>query len=83
MTETLEYHNKVCFSMRPVKKCPLESDAEDTTEKTVPFQCYARGNLQAQRMLRQVRNGAVLDLADEQQSLTRSIQIPRTCVSVY
>ncbi|KAH7729940.1 VIT-2 protein [Aphelenchoides avenae] len=82
-TQVMEYHNKICLSMKPVKTCPKGTDVEETTEKTVPFKCFPRSDIQAQRKLKQARNGDVLDLADEEQSLSHSVKMARTCVPAF
>ncbi|KAH7727145.1 VIT-4 protein [Aphelenchoides avenae] len=80
----MEYHEKMCFSTRPVKKCPLGTEPDSTNEKSVPFKCYQRGSMNAQRMLKKARNGDLLDeLHDEEPSFSHSVKVPRTCVEAY
>lgn len=83
MTETQEYHEKLCFSMKPVKKCPKGTEPDSTSEKTVPFKCYQRGSIDAQRMLKKARNGEVLDFSDEEPSFSHSVKAARSCVEAY
>jgi len=83
-TEVIEYSHKLCFSIKPVKRCPRGSRAEESeTKEKVPFVCYDRNNSQARQLQRQVRQGQVADVEDKAPAFVETVQQPTKCVSAY
>jgi hypothetical protein len=81
-TQLLEYSQKVCFSMTPVKKCPQGSVRDENTEpktQKVQFFCLERSSSQARRFQRQVRQGKVVDSEGHQPSFFDNVEEPVKC----
>jgi len=81
-TYTLEYAQKLCFSVKPVKKCPRGTTADEDAEPKevkVQFFCLERQSSQARRLQRQVRQGSIVDASGFQPSFYDTVQQPTKC----
>ncbi|KAI6184877.1 hypothetical protein M3Y97_00643900 [Aphelenchoides bicaudatus] len=83
-TKTLEYAQKLCFSVKPVKRCPrgtVPDQEADPKEVKVQFFCLERHSSQARRLQRQVRQGMVVDSTGFKPSFYDTVQEPTKCQS--
>jgi len=81
-TKTLEYAQKLCFSVKPVKKCPqgtVPDEQSEPTEVKTQFFCLERHSAQARRLQRQARQGNIVDASGFQPSFYDSVQQPTKC----
>lgn len=80
-TATLEYSQKICFSMKPVKKCPRNTVPDDSEPKSVKIQffCLNRSTTEARRFQRQVRQGKIVKSEDQQPSFFDNVEQPTRC----
>jgi len=81
-TKTLEYAQKLCFSVKPVKKCPqgtIPDEQSEPTEVKTQFFCLERHSAQARRLQRQARQGNIVDASGFQPSFYDSVQQPTKC----
>jgi len=82
-TQTLEYAQKLCFSVKPIKSCPRGTvpDKEiEPKEVKVQFFCLDRHSSQARRLQRQVRQGKIVDSSGFQPSFYDDVEQPVKCV---
>lgn len=85
-TKVIEYQQKICFSVEPVKRCPKGSSPdEDSQNKQVKVQffCLERSSTEARRLLREVRQGQTVQSEGRQQSFVEEVEEPTRCQSVY
>jgi len=85
-TETIEYAHKLCFSLSPVKKCPKGSTPDEdaqTQDKKVQFFCLDRATSEARQMLRQVRQGKLVDVESRVPSFVEEVRQPTRCIEAY
>jgi hypothetical protein len=85
-TQVIEYNHKLCFSLSPVKKCPKGSAPDEdaqTQEKKVQFFCLDRATTEARQMLRQARNGRLVDAEGRTPSCVEEVSQPTRCVEAY
>jgi hypothetical protein len=82
--------------MEPVKRCPRGSypDSQDSDNgessseskrgqkngKKVKFTCMNRSSDEARRLLRDARQGEVLDMSEHQASMTEFVEEPKKCL---
>jgi hypothetical protein len=80
-TQLVEYNQKVCFSERPIKECPRGTEPKDEREQKMSFICLQRDSSEGRRLLREARRNpkAILDLPEQNPSLTETIMIPTRC----
>jgi len=81
-THVLEYSQKLCFSSKPVMKCPQGMSQDDNSESRqvkVEFFCVDRSSTQARRLQRQVRKGEIVDSSDYKLSFVDNIEQPTKC----
>jgi hypothetical protein len=85
-TKVIEYQQKICFSSKPVKRCPKgssPSESAETREVKVEFFCLERSSTEARRLLRKVRQGQTVQSENQQQSFVEDIEQPTKCQAVY
>jgi len=85
-TKVIEYQQKICFSTEPVKRCPKGSSPDQSSENKevkVKFFCLDRSSSEARRLLRQVRQGEIVQQENRPQSFVEDVQEPTRCESVY
>jgi hypothetical protein len=76
------YNHKVCFSQRPVKECPKNTEPKEEKEQKMPFLCFSRTSTEGRRLIREAKRNprAVLDLPTEQNpSFIETLRIPQSC----
>jgi len=81
-TQLLEYAQKVCFSMKPVKKCPqgtVPDDSSDMKSVKTQFFCLERSSSQARRLQRQVRQGKVVESEGQKPTFFDNVEQPTKC----
>lgn len=81
-TKTLEYAQKLCFSVKPVKKCPQGTTPDEQSEPQevkIQFFCLERHSAQARRLQRQVRQGKIVDPSNFQPSFYDTVEQPTKC----
>jgi hypothetical protein len=85
-TKIIEYQHRVCFSMKPVKKCPQGTVPDDsqTTTINVQFTCLDRSDVNARKLQRQVRQGKIVEMEQNAPSFADEVEQPTRCrQSVY
>jgi len=83
-TKVLEYEHKICFSSKPVKRCPSGTTQDENSEPKqvkVQFFCLNRSSTEARHLARQVRNGQIVDPAGHQLSFFDTVEQPTKCQS--
>jgi hypothetical protein len=81
-TAVLEYAQKICFSMKPVKKCPqgtVADDSADTKSVKVQFFCLNRHSTEARRFQRQVRQNKIVESDSQKPSFFDNVEEPQKC----
>jgi hypothetical protein len=83
VTEVIEQAHEICFSKRPVPKCPEHTfpvEHEQKKQKVV-FSCLPRREPKAERYLRQVRyqDDVIEEVADLKATFTETIRVPKIC----
>jgi len=85
-TKVVEYQQKICFSTKPVKRCPKGSSPNENAEMQevkAQFFCLDRSSTEARRLLRQVRQGQVVESEGRPQSFVEDLQQPTKCQAAY
>jgi hypothetical protein len=84
-TKVIEYQHKLCFSEKPVKRCPrgTQPDEDSQTEVNVKFFCLDRTSSEARSLQRQVRQGETVDAEGRKSSFNEQIAQPTKCVEAY
>jgi len=81
-TQLLEYAQKICFSMKPVKKCPqgtVPDNASDSKSMKTQFFCLERSSSQARRFQRQVRQGKIVESEGQNPTFFDNVEQPTKC----
>lgn len=77
-TKIDEDDQEICFSVRPLPKCPQNSNPAEMKRKNVAMHCMPK-NQAAYEMKRRVENGANPDLAHKSINKKQSFEIPSAC----